>query len=79
MVCFLCDFWAGGWGYGGGEGGAYIVSWNLNIGVLLGEGLLMNVRRALFYRGLAELKYLGMIKNSRKKTDHLTKLAWKGL
>jgi len=39
----------------------------------------MNVRRALFYRGLAELKYLGMIKNSRKKTDHLTKLAWKGL
>jgi origin recognition complex subunit 3 len=34
---------------------------------------------ALFYRGLAELKYLGMIKNSRKKTDHLTKLAWKGL
>ncbi|MCJ1232868.1 hypothetical protein MMC14_000822 [Varicellaria rhodocarpa] len=34
---------------------------------------------ALFYRALAELKYLGMIKNSRKRTDHLTKLAWKGL
>ncbi|MCJ1242868.1 hypothetical protein MMC30_000064 [Trapelia coarctata] len=34
---------------------------------------------ALFYRGLAELRYLGMVKNSRKKTDHLTKLAWKGL
>ena len=35
--------------------------------------------RALFYRGMAELKYLGMIKNSRKKTDHLTKNLWKGL
>ncbi|KAK4698163.1 origin recognition complex subunit 3, partial [Lecanoromycetidae sp. Uapishka_2] len=34
---------------------------------------------ALFSRGLAELKYLGMIKNSRKKTDHIAKLAWKGL
>ncbi|MCJ1478915.1 hypothetical protein MMC13_007599 [Lambiella insularis] len=34
---------------------------------------------ALFYRGLAELKYLGMLKNSRKKTDHLAKLLWKGL
>ena len=36
-------------------------------------------RRALFYRALAELKYLGMIKNSRKRTDHLVKLSWKGL
>ncbi|MCJ1287384.1 hypothetical protein MMC26_006733 [Xylographa opegraphella] len=34
---------------------------------------------AMFYRGLAELKFLGMIKNSRKKTDHLTKNLWKGL
>lgn len=33
----------------------------------------------LFSRALAELKYLGMIKNSRKKADHLAKLAWKGL
>lgn len=40
-----------------------------------------NERQALmlFYRGLADLKLLGMIKQSRKKTDHLTKLAWKGL
>jgi len=47
----------------------------------LGDGnfLLMDRHRALFYRGLAELKYLGLVKNSRKKTDHLTKLAWKGL
>ncbi|KAI9828711.1 MAG: hypothetical protein M1832_001814 [Thelocarpon impressellum] len=34
---------------------------------------------ALFYRALADLKYLGTIKHSRKKTDHITKLAWKGL
>ena len=35
--------------------------------------------RALFYRALADLKYLGMIKHSKKKTDHMAKLAWKGL
>ncbi|KAL8796733.1 MAG: hypothetical protein Q9195_001123 [Heterodermia aff. obscurata] len=34
---------------------------------------------ALFSQALAELKYMGMVKGSRKKTDHLTKLAWKGL
>jgi origin recognition complex subunit 3 len=34
---------------------------------------------ALFYRALAELKYLGMIKNSTKKADHLVKLMWEGL
>jgi origin recognition complex subunit 3 len=33
----------------------------------------------LFYRALADLKLLGMVKQSRKKTDHLAKLAWKGL
>lgn len=40
---------------------------------------LICVLRALFSQGLAELKYLGMIKTSRKKADHLTKLLWKGL
>lgn len=34
---------------------------------------------ALFSRALAELEYLGMIKNSRKRPDHLAKLLWKGL
>ncbi|KAK7558254.1 origin recognition complex subunit [Phyllosticta citricarpa] len=34
---------------------------------------------ALFQRSLAELRYLGLIKSSRKKTDHVAKLAWKGL
>lgn len=34
---------------------------------------------ALFYRAVAELKLLGMVKMSRKKTDHLSKTAWMGL
>lgn len=34
---------------------------------------------ALFFQGLAEMKQMGYIKTSRKKADHLTKLAWKGL
>lgn len=29
-----------------------------------------------FYRGLAELKLLGFVKASKKKTDHITKLKW---
>jgi origin recognition complex subunit 3 len=33
----------------------------------------------LFYKALADLKILGLVKHSRKKTDHLAKLAWKGL
>jgi len=34
---------------------------------------------ALFLRSLAELKYMAYVKQSRKKTDHLAKLGWKGL
>ncbi|KAL9104473.1 MAG: hypothetical protein Q9163_000566 [Psora crenata] len=34
---------------------------------------------ALFSRALAELKYLGLIKHSRNKADHLVKLSWNGL
>ncbi|KAI9758803.1 MAG: hypothetical protein M4579_002817 [Chaenotheca gracillima] len=34
---------------------------------------------ALFYRAFAELKQMGMVKHSRKKTDHVAKLVWKGL
>ncbi|KAL9079870.1 MAG: hypothetical protein Q9157_001272 [Trypethelium eluteriae] len=33
----------------------------------------------LFQRALAELKYMGFLKTSRKKLDHVSKLAWKGL
>lgn len=34
---------------------------------------------ALFYRALSELKALGVIKNSRKKVDHIAKTSWAGL
>ncbi|KAH8701139.1 putative origin recognition complex subunit 3 [Talaromyces proteolyticus] len=33
----------------------------------------------LFYRATSELKALGMMKTSRKKIDHVSKSAWKGL
>jgi origin recognition complex subunit 3 len=33
----------------------------------------------LFYRGLSDLKLLGMIKQSKKKVDHLGKSTWNGL
>lgn len=40
-----------------------------------------NERAALlsFYQGLAELRFLGFVKPTRKKSDHVAKLAWKGL
>ncbi|KAL9589890.1 MAG: hypothetical protein Q9203_001308 [Teloschistes exilis] len=34
---------------------------------------------AVFSRALAELKYMGMVKSSRKKADHLAKVLWNGL
>ena len=47
------------------------------------EGDNEDIRReqalALFSQALAELMYLGLIKNSRKKVDHLAKLIWHGL
>ncbi|PBP26947.1 origin recognition complex subunit [Diplocarpon rosae] len=33
----------------------------------------------LFYRALADLKSLGMVRQSKKKANHLAKVAWKGL
>ncbi|WEW58502.1 Origin recognition complex subunit 3 [Emydomyces testavorans] len=33
----------------------------------------------LFYRAVSELKMMGMVKPSRRKTDHLAKLSWMGL
>ena len=39
------------------------------------EGDLM----ALFQRGLAELRYLGLVKSTRKRADHVAKVAWRGL
>lgn len=34
---------------------------------------------ALFQRALAELQYLGMLKRTRKRVDHIAKAAWRGL
>ncbi|PVH98589.1 hypothetical protein DM02DRAFT_42965 [Periconia macrospinosa] len=34
---------------------------------------------ALIQRALAELRYLGLVKPSRKNTDHVGKIMWKGL
>lgn len=34
---------------------------------------------ALFQRALAELRYLGLVKNTRKRVDHVAKVAWRGL
>ncbi|CAG8007827.1 unnamed protein product [Penicillium olsonii] len=34
---------------------------------------------SLFYSALSELKAFGVVKNSRKKADHLAKCAWMGL
>lgn len=34
---------------------------------------------ALFQRGLAELRYLGLMKTTRKRADHVAKVAWRGL
>ncbi|KAJ5915386.1 hypothetical protein N7466_011319 [Penicillium verhagenii] len=34
---------------------------------------------SLFYGALSDMKMFGMIKNSRKKTDHLAKSSWMGL
>ncbi|KAI0972551.1 origin recognition complex subunit 3 N-terminus-domain-containing protein [Xylaria arbuscula] len=33
----------------------------------------------LFYRAMAEMKAMGFVKQSRKKADHMAKVAWKGL
>lgn len=43
------------------------------------DGLDERTALVLFYRGLAELKAMGFVKQTRKKADHIAKLAWKGL
>jgi origin recognition complex subunit 3 len=44
-----------------------------------GEGYDERTALMLFYRGLTDLKLLGMVKQCKKKVDHLAKSAWKGL
>jgi origin recognition complex subunit 3 len=33
----------------------------------------------LFQRGLAELRCFGVIKSTRRRIDHVSKVAWRGL
>ncbi|KAI1759749.1 origin recognition complex subunit 3 N-terminus-domain-containing protein [Hypoxylon sp. FL1150] len=42
-------------------------------------GLEEQAALVLFYRGLAEMRAMGFVKQSRKKADHVAKLAWRGL
>lgn len=44
-----------------------------------GEGYDERTALMLFYRGLADLRLLGMVKQSKKKVDHLAKSTWRGL
>ena len=41
-----------------------------------GHGLDERTALVLFYRGLSELRMLGFVRQSRKKVDHVAKLAW---
>ncbi|GAP86200.1 putative origin recognition complex subunit [Rosellinia necatrix] len=43
------------------------------------DGLDERTALILFYRSMAEMKAMGFVKQSRKKADHVAKLAWKGL
>ncbi|KAL7268700.1 Origin recognition complex subunit 3 [Rhizina undulata] len=60
----LFDLWSAFYSVIGGEDGEYCDE---------------QTAQALFYRGLAEMKFMGFVKHTKKKTDHLAKLAWKGL
>lgn len=46
---------------------------------VVGEDKSEEENMALFQRALAELQYLGMIKSTRKRADHIAKVAWRGL
>jgi origin recognition complex subunit 3 len=43
------------------------------------NGLDERTALVLFYRALSELKAVGFVKQTRKKADHIAKLAWRGL
>jgi origin recognition complex subunit 3 len=67
------------------ESGAFINIYDLwrafytIIGGEDGEGCDERLGLTAFYRALAELKMMGMIKPTRKKPDHLSKSTWVGL
>ncbi|KAI5866835.1 origin recognition complex subunit 3 N-terminus-domain-containing protein [Durotheca rogersii] len=49
------------------------------VGEEKGGGLDERAALALFYRAMAEMRAMGFVKQTRKKADHIAKLAWKGL
>ncbi|CAG8952603.1 hypothetical protein HYFRA_00009709 [Hymenoscyphus fraxineus] len=55
--------------------------WSSFLEIVAGDDPEYNEREGLmlFYRGLADLKLLGMVKQSKKKTDHLAKVSWRGI
>ncbi|KAK0946865.1 Origin recognition complex subunit 3 [Friedmanniomyces endolithicus] len=46
---------------------------------VLGDGGEEAETMTLFQRALAELRYLGMMKSTRKRVDHVAKVMWQGL
>ncbi|KAI5786597.1 origin recognition complex subunit 3 N-terminus-domain-containing protein [Pyronema domesticum] len=68
------------------EGGQLVNAFDLWMafkGVLEGEdeeeGVEEEAAQALFFRSVAELRWMGFLKGTKKRVDHLQKLAWKGL
>ncbi|CCU76099.1 origin recognition complex subunit [Blumeria hordei DH14] len=67
------------------ESGALINTYDLwkvfSNAIIASSGQKLDERDTLvfFYQAIANLKMLGMLKQSKRKADHLAKLAWKGL
>ncbi|KAG9531838.1 hypothetical protein KCU93_g1512, partial [Aureobasidium melanogenum] len=63
------------------EGGAMMNVADLRIAfvTILGDDQDEILTNALFQRSLAELRYLGLVRGTRKKADHVMKISWKGV
>jgi origin recognition complex subunit 3 len=55
--------------------------WSSFLEIVAGDAEEADEREVLmqFYRALADLKLMGMVKQSKKKADHLAKVSWEGL
>ncbi|KAI5208281.1 hypothetical protein E4T39_01609 [Aureobasidium subglaciale] len=63
------------------EGGALMNVADLRtaFATILGDDQDEVLTSALFQRSLAELKFLGLVRGTRKKADHVMKISWKGV
>ncbi|KAK6001598.1 hypothetical protein QM012_002929 [Aureobasidium pullulans] len=63
------------------EGGALMNVADLRTAfvTILGDDQDEVLTNALFQRSLAELRYLGLVRGTRKKADHVMKISWKGV